>query len=572
MLCDCDVRIVSVYWHNIYLHIRMEGRDLPGRSFAIATDFDRFVYPVDGYNEETHELVLNITNLGHQKMLENGVWYIKCHNDRFEEQLEAWEQSRALPPGEEGSALPRPAEWMHIPITYEVGYSLKDLDKVYRYSGTNYAYIFTFAAVSNQESLVCSFTCTYMVKTNQPRKRYFHIESPSFRARQKKRLIWFLECVINGIYQIVSRLTPKDGTRVLLMSETRAPMTGNLKALDDRIRERGLDKKTLKMSYWFRKTLAVGRFRILLIWLRLAFITARQDVIFVDDYCPFFNNVKVNPKTKLVQVWHAGVGFKSVGYARFGTKGTPKPFHCCHRQYDYAIVGGESLRDVYAEVFGIDRESCLPYGLMRLDNYLEPKRVNAFRERFFEAHPEFVGKKIILFAPTFRGASQRTSYYPYELIEWQGIYEMCGDEYLFLVKQHPFIKAPVPIDPAFSDRIMDFSDYPDINELFYVTDILITDYSSNIYEFSLHRKPIIFFVFDKEEYELTRGVHRTIDEFAPGKICRTFDDVAMAILQQDFEIEKTYRFVRENFDFSEGLASDRVIDHLLLHKKKYEKK
>ena len=139
------------------------------------------------------------------------------------------------------------------------------------------------------------------------------------------------------------------------MSETRAPMTGNLKALDDRIRERGLDKKTLKMSYWFRKTLAVGRFRILLIWLRLAFITARQDVIFVDDYCPFFNNVKVNPRTKLIQVWHAGVGFKSVGYARFGTKGTPKPFHCCHRQYDYAIVGVESMLDVYAEVFCIDR-------------------------------------------------------------------------------------------------------------------------------------------------------------------------------------------------------------------------
>ena len=114
----------------------------------------------------------------------------------------------------------------------------------------------------------------------------------------------------------------------------------------------------------------------------------------------------------------------------------------------------------------------------------------------------------------------------------------------------------MPIDPAYADRIIDFSDFPDINELFYVTDILITDYSSNIYEFSLHRKPIIFFVFDKEEYELTRGVHRTIDEFAPGKICKTFDEVAMAILQNDFDIEKTYQFVRDNFDSSVGLSSD----------------
>ena len=78
--------------------------------------------------------------------------------------------------------------------------------------------------------------------------------------------------------------------------------------------------------------------------------------------------------------------------------------------------------------------------------------------------------------------------------------------------------------------------------------------------------PIIFFVFDKEEYELTRGVHRTIDEFAPGKICKTFDEVAMAILQNDFDIEKTYQFVRDNFDSSEGLSSDKVIDNIILKK------
>ena len=120
------------------------------------------------------------------------------------------------------------------------------------------------------------------------------------------------------------------------------------------------------------------------------------------------------------------------------------------------------------------------------------------------------------------------------------------------------------IDPRYAGRIMDFSGYPDINELFYVTDILITDYSSTIYEFSLHRKPMLFFAFDKEEYELMRGLHRTLDRHAPGKVCRTTDELLAAITNGDFELERLHRFVRENFDQTEGLAADKVIDHIIL--------
>ena len=54
-----------------------------------------------------------------------------------------------------------------------------------------------------------------------------------------------------------------------------------------------------------------------------------------------------------------------------------------------------------------------------------------------------------------------------------------------MVKMHPFIRESIKIDDAYKDRIVDFSDFPDINQLYYITDILITDYSSNFYEFAL---------------------------------------------------------------------------------------
>ncbi|MBQ1413800.1 MAG: CDP-glycerol glycerophosphotransferase family protein [Clostridia bacterium] len=529
-------------WQGVYLFITLSGENLTRYEVCLTDKSGKRVFPLDEWDTQTGLLTVNITNLGGGRMADNGVWFFRY---RVRDSHDAWKD---------------------LPITREVGYSLAGLDKVYRYGGIAYAYAVTFAIEGEGEALHCSMTCTYLVKNDTSRRRVFRAESSRWGSRMQRQLIYGLECGINGIYQIMSRLTPKKGTRVLLLSESRVPMNGNLKALDERIKARRLDKSTLKLSYWFHKTLEGSRFKILLLWLRLAFLAARQDIIFVDDYCPFFNSVTLHPQTTLVQVWHAGVGFKSVGYARFGTDGSPKPERCCYRQQDYAIVGGEALREVYAEVFGMDKKQCLPYGLMRLDGYLDPAKQAVFRETFYREHPELSGKKLILFAPTFRGASQRTSYYPYDKLDFAKIYEMCGDEYRFLIKQHPFISHKVPIGERYADRIFDFTSFPDINDLFYVTDILITDYSSNIYEFSLLERPMLFFVFDKEEYELTRGVHRTVDQYAPGKLCRTCGELIAAIETGDFEQEKARRFVAENFDHSEGLAADRVIDNLILKK------
>ena len=102
--------------------------------------------------------------------------------------------------------------------------------------------------------------------------------------------------------------------------------------------------------------------------------------------------------------------------------------------------------------------------------------------------------------------------------------------------------------------------------LFYVTDVLITDYSSNICEYSLMDRPMLFYGFDEEEYARERGFHRPYREFAPGKVCRSFEELMEAYRTGDFEQEKAQRYVREQFDYRDSGASDRVIDRILLGK------
>lgn len=553
--------ITDVSWHNIYLHLAVEGAESGSYNFYIS-DLHDHTYPIEC--KDNMHIIVNIVNIYQTKLLPNGKWYILSEMN---------------------------GEYKIVEISKECGYRLGELDKVYRYGKEIYAYIITFSVGEMSEilkragnpvtekmvygmpddekqgELVLTLHASYMMLNKKNDKRNILVEASGGVQLIKKAGFIVLKKAIDAAYHLLAVLRKKDGKHILLLSETRTPIGGNLKALDDRMHERGVDK-CYKISYSFSRTLQQSKWKTLFSWSRLLWLTAKQDIIFVDDYVPIFKTIHLTKETKLVQLWHAGVGFKSVGYSRFGKAGSPLPIDSCHRQYDYAIVGGEGLKDVYEEVFGIPKENILPFGLARLDGYMDREKKEKYQKEFYEKYPELKNKKIILFAPTYRGKTQDEAFYPSDWIEQEKIPELCGEEYVFGYKMHPFIKEKVVIDPRFKDYIYDFTNERDINELFYVTEILITDFSSNIYEFSLQKRPIIFYAPDKDFYQLTRGVHRTLDE-APGVVCLTFDEVIDCIQKKKFDIQKIEKFVKESFDSQTRYASDALIDELILKREEF---
>ena len=205
----------------------------------------------------------------------------------------------------------------------------------------------------------------------------------------------------------------------------------------------------------------------------------------------------------------------------------------------------------------------LPAGMPRLDEYLDPKYRAKTTEELLHKFP-ILSKRVILFAPTYRGENKKHAYYPYEMIDFDRLYEVLQKtNSVFIFKMHPFISEPVPIPKKYSDRMYDISSYPNINDLFYVTDLLITDYSSNIYEFSLMRKPMLFFAYDIDAYSNSRGFHRDYRSNVPGKITETFDEMCDAILNEDFEYEKVHEYVENNFEKTDSHACDRIIDWII---------
>lgn len=531
---ETDMYISNIYWDRVFLRIIIQSNCEEKEEIYLCSDKNIHKINLDKIGNNTFEAKINITNINCGEMLENANYTIREKNNN--------------------------GEYEPISIDTQLAYKLDTLDKIFRYCKENYAYTINFGVIQIEDrKMSCVIKSRYM-KIN--------IKHKSLYAKNKETLVAFSMKVLYKIFSLIN-CNKKNG--ILLMSETRSPISANLKALEIRLKERGIDKK-YKISYSFSKSLQESKLKLFIKWIKLLWVISKQSFVFIDDYSPLFKYINLRKKTKLIQVWHAGVGFKSVGYARFGFGG-PEPYNSCHRKYDYAIVGSKALIHVYEEVFGIEREKILPYGLPRLDNFLNEEHISEVKKRIFNKYHELECKKIILFAPTFRGKGQKNATYPYNKLDLDAIFNLCKEkEYIFLIKMHPFIKRKVDIPEEYKTKIKDFSNYPDINELFYITDILITDYSSNIYDFSILNKPIILYAFDLDKYQLINQIQRPVREYAPGAVCENFEEVINIIKQEEFCLEKLKKYREENFDNNERNSCDLIIDNIILKGEKNDKK
>lgn len=512
-------RITKIFWKRTYLFIEFYSEQSP--EVALICKNRKVCMECKQLETNYYRAKLNICIAEGRKLLGSGNWSLSI------------------------------ADSEKVNIDDEVLKNLEVLSNVFRYDKTK-AYIVTFHLEDQEDgTLRLSMKTDYMKLNKRPEIRIDKV--------------FLLKKCMNFWYQTVRMLTPQKGNKILFMSENKEEMTGNLKAIYDRMIERGLEKEFV-LHKSFRNIFKSGQTPIT--WLQTVTKIATHDIIFVEDYVPVFGFLNLNQKTTLVQTWHAGFGYKAVGYGRFGLDNSPNPFHSCHRKYSYALVGNENLKEIYSEVFGIEKEALLATGMPRLSNFLNPDVIQQTREHLYEKMPMLKGKRIVTFAPTYRGGNQKEAFYDIDKIDQKRLYEYCENENtVVLFKFHPFLKGQKYVQPEYEELFLDVSEY-ELNDLFYITDVLVTDYSSCFYDFILLEKPVLFYVYDEEIYSATRGVHRSVTKTAPGEICKTFDELLGAL-------KKTQEAPKEIPDFmidkcikkEENTASDKVIDFVVLGKR-----
>jgi CDP-ribitol ribitolphosphotransferase / teichoic acid ribitol-phosphate polymerase len=389
-------------------------------------------------------------------------------------------------------------------------------------------------------------------------------EEPNYKPKRRRghtiRVLRNHICVL--LYHLIRQLTRKNGKRILFTSDSRPEMSGNLQHIYERMLSRGLNEQyTLYKA--FKPSITAKR--PFLEKFLFPYYLARADVILLDDFHPMLYKVEFDPSVRIIQVWHASGAFKTVGYSRIGKPGGPSPFSNAHKNYTHAIVSAPHDVPFYAEAFGVPDERVVPTGIPRMDLFFDPEHIATTREIVHDAVPMTRDRKVILFAPTFRGTGPSNAYYDYEQLDLPALYRLCVQmDAVCVFKMHPFVIEPLEIPEAFADRFIDATTTREINDFLFIADLVITDYSSLVFEYSTLNRPMLFFAYDLEEYISTRDFYEEFVEFVPGKIVRTFDEMLTAIQTGDFEHEKVRPFAETHLGHLNAGSTDRVIDVLVL--------
>lgn len=274
-------------------------------------------------------------------------------------------------------------------------------------------------------------------------------------------------------------------------------------------------------------------------------------VVICDNFLPAASCRK-RGETKVIQLWHACGCYKKFGYD--AKDDIPENYHGAnvYRNADLVTVSGEAAVKPFASAMRLPESVVRPVGVSRTDLYRSRSWSRRCRERFYEKYPEAAGKKVVLWAPTFRGnagAPEKTD------IDIAVLQEKLGEEYLVLTRLHPHMMRAGAANEAARAAACPIP----TEELYPVTDVLIADYSSLIYEYLLFGHPLVLYCPDLDRYRSERGFYMDISEI-PGETVtkRDMDLLAEAVKRAHTDEDRLKEFLDRYMSACDGMATERI--------------
>ena len=299
-----------------------------------------------------------------------------------------------------------------------------------------------------------------------------------------------------AIYEyMITRPEFKDYTFYWALDDTSVEIPGNaIKIVPDTL---DYFRTALKCKYW------------------ITCVNIERSLKFKRKNCVYLNT------------WH-GIPIKTVGNMAEGRNDYDFSY------IDYFCISGDYEINLYKRSFNVLPNQIIKTGLPRNDVLYRTTKDEVEELKKKLGLP--LDKKLILYAPTWRDSKDGGKSYsikpPMNLKKWE---EKLGKDYILLFRTHPYTNTLLGV--KFNDFVRDYVNYPNINDLMKIADILISDYSATIFDFSILERPIISFAYDCEEYGNERGFAIDPRKEMPGGIEENEDQVLDRIISMDYERE-----------------------------------
>jgi len=371
-----------------------------------------------------------------------------------------------------------------------------------------------------------------------------------------------LKTVYPDRYRAAVKKAPVVRGKVVFLEVREASLSDNFRVIASALEKRGSwQTQTVCIREGMENQLSTAR-RCLEAIPKLA----DAEFIFVSESSYFLSCLPIRPETTVIQVWHACGAFKKFGWSAvglgFGTTAQDLMRYPVHGNFDYVTVSAPEVVWAYAEAFHMEErvDRILPIGVSRTDKFFRPKFRTRALERFEKALPmPLRGRRVILYAPTFRGQVAHAAAPP--LPDLRVLREKLGGQYVVAVKQHPFVRKRPEIPENVRDFAADLSESLPIEDLLTAADVLVTDYSSVIFEYSLFERPMIFYVPDLRRYTDERGFYYPLPEMMPGPVARSTRALAQELQSADgdFDLARVRAFKYRFMSACDGHATGRVL-------------
>lgn len=285
---------------------------------------------------------------------------------------------------------------------------------------------------------------------------------------------------------------------------------------------------------------------------------ARAKYVFLNDNFMPMAYAKPSKNTVVVQLWHAQGAFKKFGMDIEVPKKVRKREKKANSRLTFVVCSSALIESIYAQAFGVDKSKILPLGSPCTDYYFENHDIDLLRKSFDEKYPKCENKKMLLYAPTFREDKNKDEQI-LKSFDVARVQKALGDDYVVLLRLHPQIhNNKTDIKGA-----VDVTDFENVKALCLMCDILITDYSSICMDFSIQKKPMIFYAFDLKDYEQSRDFYFDYETYVPGKIAKTMPELIEILENKNFDIHKNGGFKLFNFGSADGTSSEKVAKAIL---------
>ena len=389
----------------------------------------------------------------------------------------------------------------------------------------------------------------------------------------KKRIKRYLFAIYKRLFSFLGRILPKKDNLIIFESFLGKQYSDNPRALYEYLK---LNYPEYKM-YWSSERKSIQKFQQLNLpyarrfSIKWMFKMNRAKYWVTNSRLPLW--IPKPEKTIYLQTWHGtplkklAADMDEVHMPGTNTNKYKKNFIKETKKWDYLVSPNNYSTQIFKRAFQFEK-NILETGYPRNDfliNENNPDAIDKIKSKI--GIP--TNKKVILYAPTWRDNQfyGRSRYKFVIQMDLDLLREELNDEYVILLRMHYLIAENLDLS-NYDGFIFDMSHHEDIRELYLISDMLITDYSSVFFDYAILKRPMIFYVYDIEEYrDNLRGFYFDFENEAPGPLVKTTEELIKEIqeLNDGLSQDKNFETFYQRFCcLEDGHASERIVQQIFL--------